>query len=100
MSVHGRAAVEVGAVFERAGEVAGNSKALYLAPPLAGLWPFHLSRKHLARAEEIINELFNVARNLDNRDILLQAHSRTARYETPKITARSFCERPSRCGVV
>jgi class 3 adenylate cyclase/predicted ATPase len=75
MSVHGRAAAEVGAVFERAGEVARQlESSVDLAPPLAGLWLFHLNRGHFARAEEIVDELFNVARNLDNRDILLQAH--------------------------
>jgi class 3 adenylate cyclase/predicted ATPase len=75
MSVHGRAAAEVGAVFERAGEVARQlESSVDLAPPLAGLWLFHLTRGQFARAEEIVDELFNVARNLDNRDILLQAH--------------------------
>ena len=75
MNVHGRAAAEVGAVFERAGEVARQlESSVDLAPPLAGLWLFHLNRGQFARAEEIVDELFNVARNLDNRDILLQAH--------------------------
>jgi tetratricopeptide (TPR) repeat protein len=75
MSVHGRAAGEVGAVFERAGEVARQlESSVDLAPPLAGLWLHHLARKHFARAEEIVDELFNVASNLDGRDILLQAH--------------------------
>ena len=75
MNVHGRAAAEVGAVFERAGEVARQlESSVDLAPPLAGLWLFHLNRGKFARAEEIVEELFNVARNLDNRDILLQAH--------------------------
>jgi class 3 adenylate cyclase/tetratricopeptide (TPR) repeat protein len=75
MNVHGRAAAEVGAVFERAGEVARQlESSVDLAPPLAGLWLFHLNRGKFVRAEEIVEELFNVARNLDNRDILLQAH--------------------------
>jgi len=75
MSVHGRAAAEVGAVFERAEEVARQlESSVDLAPPLAGLWLFHFNRGRFNRAEEIGDELFNVARNLDNRDILLQAH--------------------------
>ena len=75
MNVHGRAAAEVGAVFERAGEVARQlESSVDLAPPLAGLWLFHFNRGQFARAEEIVEELFKVARNLDNRDILLQAH--------------------------
>jgi predicted ATPase len=45
-----------------------------LAPPLAGLWLFHTTRGQFSRADEITNELFNVARTLDDPDILLQAH--------------------------
>ena len=75
MYVHGRAAAEVGAVFEHAGEIARQlDSSVDLAPPLSGLWLFHLNRGQFDRAEEIVDELFNVARDLDNRDILLQAH--------------------------
>jgi hypothetical protein len=75
MSVHGRAAGEVGTVFERAGEVARQlESSVDLAPPLAGLWLFHLSRGQFGRADELVNELFDVARNLDAQDIFLQAH--------------------------
>ena len=75
MSVCGRAAVEVGAAFERAGVVARQlESSLDLAPPLAGLWLFHLTQGHFVHAQEIVDQLFHVARNLDSRDILLQAH--------------------------
>ena len=75
MSVHGWPAPEVGAAFERAESLARTlESSVDLAPPLAGLWLFHFARGQLSRAEEITNELFNVARNLDDSDILLQAH--------------------------
>ena len=75
MSVHGWPAPEVGAAFERAESLARTlESSVDLAPPLAGLWLFHFARGQLSRAEEITNELFNVARNLNDSDILLQAH--------------------------
>jgi predicted ATPase len=45
-----------------------------LAPPLAGLWLFRTSCGQFSRAQEISNELFKIARALDDPDILLQAH--------------------------
>jgi predicted ATPase/class 3 adenylate cyclase len=75
MSVHGWSAPEVGVVFERAENLARQlENSVDLAPPLAGLWLFHTARGQLSRANEITNELFNVARTLDDPDILLQAH--------------------------
>jgi predicted ATPase len=38
------------------------------------LWLFHTARGQFARANEITNELFNIARTLDDPDVLLQAH--------------------------
>ena len=75
MSVHGWSAPEVGVVFERAEHLARQlESSVDLAPPLAGLWLFHTARGKFSRANEITNELFNVARTLDDPDILLQAH--------------------------
>jgi class 3 adenylate cyclase/predicted ATPase len=75
MSVHGWSAPEVGVVFERAEDLARQlENSVDLAPPLAGLWLFHTARGQFSRANEITNELFNVARTLDDPDILLQAH--------------------------
>jgi class 3 adenylate cyclase/predicted ATPase len=75
MSVHGWSAPEVGVVFERAEDLARQlENSVDLAPPLAGLWLFHTARGQFSRASEITNELFNVARTLDDPDILLQAH--------------------------
>jgi predicted ATPase len=43
-------------------------------PPLAGLWVFHSTRGQFGRAEEITAELFRIARELDDSEVLLQAH--------------------------
>ena len=75
MSVHGWSAPEVGIAFERAEHLARELKSsIDLAPPLAGLWLFHIARGQFPRAEEITKELFNVAHTLHDPDILLQAH--------------------------
>ena len=75
MTIHGWSAPEVGVVFERAEYLARElESSVDLAPPLSGLWLFHTSRGQFSRADEITNELFNVARRLDDPDILLQAH--------------------------
>jgi predicted ATPase len=74
-SVHGWSVPELGVVFERAEDLARQlESSIDLAPPLAGLWSFHLARGQLSRADEMTNELFNIARTLDDPDILLQAH--------------------------
>jgi predicted ATPase len=65
MSVHGWSAPEVGTAFERAERLARERESSTdLAPPLAGLWLFHLARGQFSRAEEITKELFNVAHTL------------------------------------
>jgi class 3 adenylate cyclase/predicted ATPase len=75
MSVHGWPAPEVGAAFERAGEVARRlESSVDLAPPLVGLWLFHVARGQFARAEDISSELFRIARELNDSEVLLQAH--------------------------
>jgi class 3 adenylate cyclase/predicted ATPase len=75
MSVYGWPAPEVGTAFERAREVARKlESSVDLAPPLVGLWLFHIGRGQLVRAEEISHELFKIARDCNDDDILLQAH--------------------------
>jgi class 3 adenylate cyclase/tetratricopeptide (TPR) repeat protein len=75
MSVHGWSAPEVGVVSERAEDLARQlESSVELAPPLAGLWLFHTTRGQYARADKITDELFNIARGLDDPGILLQAH--------------------------
>ncbi len=75
MSVHGWSAPEVGRAFERAEDLARQlESSVDLAPPLAGLWLFRTTRGQFSRAEEITNELFKVAHDLGDPDLLLQAH--------------------------
>ena len=75
MIVHGWSAPEVGDAFERAVDLAREvESSADLAPPLAGLWLFRTARGQFSRAEEITAELFNIARDLDDPNILLQAH--------------------------
>jgi class 3 adenylate cyclase/predicted ATPase len=75
MSLHGWPAREVGEVFERADTVArGLELSADLAPPLIGMWLFHLARGQLDQAEGISGELFRIARGLEDPDLLLQAH--------------------------
>ena len=75
MSIHGWSAPEVGMAFERAEHLARELEtSTDLAPPLAGLWLFHAARGQYSRAEKITSELFNLARTVDDADILLQAH--------------------------
>src|SRR5262249_44923053 len=75
MIVHGWSATEVGAAFERAEHLARElESSTDLAPPLAGLWLFHIARGQFSRAEKITQELFNVAHTLQDPDVLLQAH--------------------------
>jgi predicted ATPase/class 3 adenylate cyclase len=75
MSVHGWPAPEVGEAFERAERVARRLESSSdLTPPLVGLWLFHVARGQFARAEEISSELFRIAGELDDPEVLLQAH--------------------------
>jgi class 3 adenylate cyclase/predicted ATPase len=78
MSVHGWAAPDVGVLVERAAIVARRlDSSVELAPPLAGLWLLYTSRGQLDRAEDISVELFKIAREHDNAEVLLQAHHAT-----------------------
>ena len=75
MIVHGWSAPQVGEAFERAVDLARElESSADLAPPLAGLWLFRTARGQFSRAEEITAELFNIARELEDPNILLQAH--------------------------
>jgi len=75
MSVHGWPAPEVGEAFERAEQVARRLQSSSdLAAPLVGLWLFRISRGQFDQAEEIFGELFRVAKELDDPELLLQAH--------------------------
>src|SRR5262249_34375503 len=75
MNVYGWSAPEVGAAVQRAAEIArrlGNSAEV--APSIANLWIFHANRGQFDRADEISANLFAIARECDDPEILLQAH--------------------------
>jgi DNA-binding response OmpR family regulator/class 3 adenylate cyclase/predicted ATPase len=75
MSLHGWWASEVGATIERASEVArGLKSSADLAPSIANLWSFNIARGRYDRAEENSRDLFRIARELDDPEIMLQAH--------------------------
>jgi class 3 adenylate cyclase/predicted ATPase len=78
MSVHGWAAPEVGKVLERATNVAKQLETSRdLAAPLTSLWLFRFTRGELDRADEISEEIFRVAGELNDSEIALQAHHAT-----------------------
>jgi DNA-binding response OmpR family regulator/class 3 adenylate cyclase/predicted ATPase len=75
MSLHGWSASEVGETIERAGDVArGLRSSADLAPSIANLWSFNVARGRYDRAEENSRDLFRIAREVDDPDIMLQAH--------------------------
>ena len=75
MGVHGWSAPQAGEVVERAAEIGRRlENSPDIAPAIANLWLFNLSRGRIDRAEEISADLFRMARALDDNDILLQAH--------------------------
>ena len=75
MSLHGWWASEVGETIERASRVArGLKSSAELAPSIANLWSFNIARGRYDRAEENSRDLFRIARELDDPEILLQAH--------------------------
>jgi len=75
MAVHGWSAPEVGEVVERAAEIGRRLESSpELAPAIANLWIFNMGRGRIDRADEISADLFRMARELGDDDILLQAH--------------------------
>jgi class 3 adenylate cyclase/predicted ATPase len=75
MSVHGWSGPEAGEAVERAADIARRlPSSAELAPSIANLWMFNQGRGRLDRAEEISADLFRIARDLDDPEILLQAH--------------------------
>jgi class 3 adenylate cyclase len=79
MSVHGWAAPAVGEVLERATTVARQLEASRdLVSPLTSLWLFRYARGELDQSDEISDELFRIARKLDDPELTLQAHHAAA----------------------
>lgn len=75
MLVKGWAATEVGTAYERARTLAGLlERSADLVPPLVGMWLFHATRGRFDLADQVTQELFQVAKTTSNRDLLLQSH--------------------------
>jgi predicted ATPase len=75
MNVHGWSAPQVGEALERTAEVGkrlGNSAEI--APAIANTWIFLANRGQFDRADEISANLFEIARDSGDPEILLQAH--------------------------
>jgi predicted ATPase/class 3 adenylate cyclase len=78
MSVYGWAAPEVGETLERATNVAQQLEiSRDLAAPLTNLWLFRFTRGELDGADQISEEIFRIARELNDPEIALQAHHAT-----------------------
>jgi tetratricopeptide (TPR) repeat protein len=79
MTVQGWATPEVGEVLERATIVAKQLETSRdLAAPLTSLWLFRYARGELNQSDEISDELFRIARKLDDPELTLQAHHAAA----------------------
>jgi predicted ATPase len=78
LSVHGWTAPQVEEVFERATNVAQQLETSRdLAAPLTGLWIFRFTRGELDQAEQISEQIFRIADELNDPEITLQAHHAT-----------------------
>ena len=75
MNVHGWTAPEVGEAAERAATVGRRlQSAADIAPSIANLWLYQFSRLRVDLADEISADLFRIAGELDDPEILLQAY--------------------------
>src|SRR5262249_54273036 len=75
MNVYGWSSPEVGEAVERTAEVGrrlGNSAEI--APAVANTWIFYANRGQWDRADQISTNLFEIAREREDPEILLQAH--------------------------
>ena len=75
MSVHGWSASEIGDAVERASEIGRRLEASAdIAPSIANLAAFNVHRCRLDQAEEASADLFRIAGDLEDPEIMLQAH--------------------------
>jgi class 3 adenylate cyclase/predicted ATPase len=75
MNAHGRSAPEVGNVVERAAEIGRwLDSSADLAPSIANLWRFNMGQGQFDRADAFSIDLFRIARDLNDSEIMLQAH--------------------------
>jgi tetratricopeptide (TPR) repeat protein len=75
MAAQGWSAPEVGEVVERAASIGRLlPSSPELAPAVANLWIFNIARGRGDRAKEIAADLFRIARDLGDDEVLLQAN--------------------------
>jgi predicted ATPase len=75
MSVYGWSAPEAAETVERAAKIGRRlESSADLAPSIANLAVFNIYRCRLDKAEEASADLFRIARELDDPEIMLQAH--------------------------
>ena len=75
MATQGWSALEVGEVVERAATTGRRlPSSPDLAPAVANLWIFNIASGRGDRARQISDDLFRIARDLGDDDVLLQAH--------------------------
>jgi predicted ATPase len=75
MNVYGWSAPEVGEAIERATLVGHRlESSADLGPSIVNLWFFNIYLGRLDRSDRISADLFRIARDLDDPEILLQAH--------------------------
>jgi predicted ATPase len=75
MSVQGWSAPEVGEAVERAAAVGRRlESSADLAPSIANLWLYNWAQAQFDRADKISADLFRIAGELDDPEILLHAH--------------------------
>jgi len=75
MSVYGWAAPEAEEIVERGARIGrGLESSENLAPSIANLAVLNIYRGRLDQVEEAADDLFRIARELDDTDVMLQAH--------------------------
>jgi len=75
MSVYGWSAPEAEEIVERGAEIGRRlESSKNLAPSIANLAVFNIYRGRLDQVEEASADLFRIARELDNPEVMLQAH--------------------------
>ena len=75
ISVQGWSTPEVGEAVERAAAVGRRlESSADLAPSIANLWLYNWAQAQFDRAEKISADLFRIAGELDDPEVLLQAH--------------------------
>jgi class 3 adenylate cyclase/predicted ATPase len=76
LNIEGWASSEAEVLHERARDLAGrlDNTSTEMVSSLVGLWLYHITRARHDGATKISQQLFHIARKLDDPELLLQAH--------------------------